>query len=90
MATAVITLGSETHTINYDVSKPASVMTRGSPAESICGLSGRDGHAIEQMQQDDSEPSDGRAVDAKEAWNRPRVNIARLGAVFLVSGIADL
>ena len=87
-----MTLTAEVETANgssampADLTKPSPAIMKGSPAESehsFSGRSERDGHPIEQMEQDDTEPID--AVSAKEAWNNPRINISRMAAVFLVS-----
>ena len=77
--------------IPENVSRPSPAKVAGSPAgsdHSLPSLDDRDGHPIEQMTQDNSEPTVGRAFYAKEAWNKPKVNIGRLAAVFLVSPIS--
>lgn len=84
--TAESKLANGSPAMSTNLTEPTPAKVRESPAESAHSYSGRserDGHPIEQMEEDDTEPSD--AVSAKEAWNNPRINISRMAAVFLVS-----
>lgn len=43
------------------------------------------GRSLEQMELDETTPPETQAFDVKESWKNPRINIARMAYIFLVS-----